>query len=93
MIIRNKFKLQKLMCSESFLKVRGTFFGESQLIDFLCRKFVMRCAIWYHLKYVKKYENMNNVKNNMKNVKNTHRGVLLLVKLKVAFLHGCFSRF
>ena len=53
----------------------------------------MRCAIWYHLKYVKKYENMNNVKNNMKNVKNTHRGVLLLVKLKVAFLHGCFSRF
>ena len=33
-----------------------------------------------------------------KNVKNTHGGVLLLVKwqaflLKVTFLHGCFSRF
>ena len=36
----------------------------------------MRCAIWYHL-------------YNLKNVKNTHGGVLLLVKL----LHGCFSRF
>ena len=44
----------------------------------------MRCAIWYHL-------------YNLKNVKNTHGGVLLLVKpatlLKVTFLHGSFSRF
>ena len=30
--------------------------------------FVMRCAIWYHL-------------HNLKNVKNTHGGVLILVKL------------
>ena len=33
---------------------------------------------------------------NLKNVKNTHGGVLLLVKLqavKVILLHGCFSRF
>ena len=29
----------------------------------------MRCAIWYHL-------------HNLKNVKNTHEGVLLLVKLQ-----------
>ena len=48
----------------------------------------MPCAIWYHL-------------YNLKNVKNTHRGVLLLVKLQAKFLtllklkllHGCFSRF
>ena len=50
------------------------------------------CAIWYYL-------------HNLKNVKNTHGGVLLLVKLeaeacncttskiKVTLLHGCFSRF
>ena len=49
---------------------------------------VMCCAIWYHL-------------NNIKNVTNTHGGVLLLLKLqaksatllKVALLHGDFSRF
>ena len=45
---------------------------------------VMRCAICYHL-------------YNLKNVKNTHGGVLLLVKLqallKVTLLHGSFSRF
>ena len=43
---------------------------------------VMFCAIWYHL-------------YNLKNVKNTHGGVLLLVKLQaksLALLHGCFSR-
>ena len=47
-------------------------------------KYVMLCAIWYHL-------------YNLKNVKNTHGGVLLLVKpatlLKVTLLRGCFSRF
>ena len=54
-------------------------------------KFVMFCAIWYHL-------------YNLKNVKNTHGRVLLLVKLqakspqrysllKVTLLHGCFSPF
>ena len=31
--------------------------------------YVMRCAIWHHL-------------YNLKNVKNTHEGVLLLVKLQ-----------
>ena len=46
-----------------------------------------RCAIWYHF-------------HNLKNVKNTHGGVLLLVKLqakclqlKVTLIRGCFSRF
>ena len=45
---------------------------------------LMLCAIWQHL-------------YNLKNVKNTHGGVLLLVKfqpatlLKVTLLHGCFS--
>ena len=46
--------------------------------------YVMLCAIWYH-------------SYNLKNVKNTHGGVLLLVKLqallKVTLLHGCFSCF
>ena len=49
----------------------------------------MLCAIWYHL-------------YNLKNVKNTHGGVLLLIKLqpkkratllKVTLLDVCFSRF
>ena len=34
----------------------------------------MRCAIWYHL-------------YNLKNVKNTHRGVLLFVKLQASARH------
>ena len=47
--------------------------------------YVVRCAIWYCL-------------YNLKNVKNTHGGVLILVKLKLVkckltLLHGCFSRF
>ena len=56
----------------------------------LLRLYVMLCAIWYYL-------------YNFKNVKNTHGGVILLVKLqaeactktllKLAFLHECFSRF
>ena len=48
----------------------------------------MFCAIWYHL-------------YNLKNQKNTHGGLLLLVKLqakpptllKVTLLHGCFLGF
>ena len=45
----------------------------------------MRWAIWYHL-------------YNLENVKNTHGGVLLLVKftitlLKVTLIDGCFSPF
>ena len=48
----------------------------------------MRCAICYHL-------------YNLKNVKNTHGGVLILLKLQAAACnftkintpHGCFSRF
>ena len=36
------------------------------------KKFVMRCAIWYHL-------------YNLKNVKNTHRGVFYLVKLQTDY--------
>ena len=48
------------------------------------KTYVVFCAIWYHL-------------HNLINVKNTHGGVLLLVKfkafLKVTLLHRCFSRF
>ena len=48
------------------------------------REYVMRCVIWYHL-------------YSFKNVKNSHRGLLFLVKLqailKVTLLHGCFSNF
>ena len=40
--------------------------------------FEMLCAVWYHL-------------YNLENVKNTHGGVVLLVKVIV--FHGCFSRF
>ena len=41
----------------------------------------LRCVaqFWYHL-------------DNLKNVKSIHGGVSLLI-LKVALLHGCFSRF
>ena len=42
-------------------------------IGFKNCKYVMRCAIWYHL-------------YNLKNVKNTHGGVLILVKLQAK---GC----
>ena len=38
------------------------------LIFFSISLYVMRCAIWYHL-------------YNFKNLKNTHGGVLLLVKI------------
>ena len=41
---------------------------------------VMRCAIWYHL-------------HNFKNVKNTHGGVLLLVKLQALAFSHLFCRF
>ena len=55
------------------------------------RVYVIRCAIWYH-------------QYNLKNVKNTHGGVLILVKLqacrlkhatllKLTLLHGCFLGF
>ena len=48
------------------------------------RAFVMRCAIWYHL-------------YSLKNMKNTHGGVLILVRLqallKSTLLHGYFSCF
>ena len=42
----------------------------------------MLCAIWYHF-----YK--------LKNLKNTHGGVTFkpATLLKVALLHGCFSRF
>ena len=34
-----------------------------------CKQYVVRCMIWYHL-------------YNLKNMKNTHRGVLILVKVQ-----------
>ena len=58
-------------------------------LNSFCNNFVMSkiwiiiemfCAIWYHL-------------HNLKNVKNTHGGVLLLVKLKVTLLYWYVSRF
>ena len=42
--------------------------------------FMMRCAIWYHL-------------YNLKNVKNTHGGVLVLVKSKSNTPQWVFSPF
>ena len=45
----------------------------------LDKKYVMFCAIGYHL-------------HNFKKMKNTHGGVLLLVS-KVTLFPGCFSRF
>ena len=45
-----------------------------------CECFVIFCSILYHL-------------YNLKNMKNTHGGVLLLVKLRATILHGCFSCF
>ena len=42
--------------------------------------YVVRCAIWYHL-------------YNLKNVKNTHGGVLILVKLQVFASMGVFHFF
>ena len=42
--------------------------------------YVMRCAIWYHL-------------YNSKNVKNTHGGVLILVKLQAEAQRITYTRF
>ena len=41
------------------------------MLTYLNLKYVVRCAIWYHL-------------YNLKNMKNTHGGVLILVKLQAA---------
>ena len=40
------------------------------ILTIAVRAYGMRCAIWYHL-------------YNLKNVKNTHGGVLILIKLQV----------
>ena len=60
--------------------------------SFFYSRLVVRCTIWYYL-------------YNLKNVKNTHGGLLILVKLQASFLflqgtflkltllHGCFSYF
>ena len=54
------------MLNLHFVKTR-TLFQESILEPI--NTILVRCAIWYHL-------------YNLKNVKNTHGGVLLLVKLQ-----------
>ena len=75
--------------NDKFIEIsffRGHAWEQSRRIDFHKRTFnpfrafkpEMLCTIWYHL-------------YNLKNLKNTHGGVLLL--LKVALLHGCFSHF
>ena len=43
-------------------------------------QYVVRCAIWYHL-------------YNFKKVKNTHAGVLILVKLQASAPMGAFHVF
>ena len=43
-------------------------------------KYVMHCAIWYHL-------------FNLKNMKNTHGGVLILVKLQASATLWAFFTF
>ena len=61
---------------------------KSPLVMNACWRFVVLCAIWYHL-------------YNLKNVKNIQGGALILVQLqdqpatllKLALLRGCFSRF
>ena len=54
-----------------FFSVRGSRTVTINLSILYISRYVMRCAIWYHL-------------YNLKNVKNTHGGVLLLVKLQVS---------
>ena len=44
----------------------------------LLKEYVMHCSIWYHL-------------YSLKNVKNTHGGVLILVKLQASTQHICQS--
>ena len=72
------------MCSYEIFNLLFTVFKDKFKGDdcVFTQKYVMRCEIWYHL-------------YNLENVKNTHGGVLILVKLqlKLTLLHGCFSRF
>ena len=61
-------------------KLTGSYSNTTKAI---LLKHVMRFTIWDHL-------------YNLKNVKNTHRGLLILLKLqalKLTLLHGCFSHF
>ena len=63
----------------------STFYTAIETFCESVRVYVVRWAIWYHL-------------YNLKNVKNTHGGLLILVKLqatllKLRLLYGCFSRF
>ena len=72
------------MCSYEIFNLLFTVFKDKFKGDdyVFTQKYVMRCAIWYHL-------------YNLRNVKNTHGGVLILVKLqlKSTLLHGFFSCF
>ena len=88
-------------------KILKSGFIPRQGQKYCCNRYVVRCAIWYHL-------------HNLKNVKITHGGVLILVKsliviplnsckvysfklipvkfaysnsFKLTLLHWCFSRF
>ena len=53
--------------SEYARVTQGSKYARIWLNVWIKREYVMRCAIWYHL-------------YNLKNVKNTHGGVLILVK-------------
>ena len=63
----NLFKEKTKTKSRRFAKFKDC----RQISLLILSKFVMRCAIWYHL-------------YNLKNVKNTHGGVLILVKLHIS---------
>ena len=59
-------KIQETPAPES-KKAFESFLGLTKYM----KRFVLRCAIWYHL-------------YNLKNVKSTHGGVLILVKLRAS---------
>ena len=56
------FRIKKYVCTKHYL-MHNQFYGV------IGGKYVVRCAIWYHL-------------YNLKNVKTTHGEVLILVKLQ-----------
>ena len=64
----------KEITGNSYHKVLRLYLGHLYIIA-LTRINMVRCAIWYNF-------------YNLKNVKNTHGGVLILVKLQAGLLRG-----
>ena len=68
-------------CSKSTMETLGqSEVWANKLLETNSQLMWCVCVIWYY-------------SYNLKNAKNTHKGVLLLVKLQVTLLHWCFSRF